>query len=525
MHDSTWTPPVALSPEEESIASRLKRTGKLFLFLRTHRHELFDESFQAELAGMYSTGPYAAPPKPPALLAMVTLLQAYQKTSDAVAVENSVMDRRWQFVLDGLGTEAPLFSQGVLVSFRQRLIDHDMDRRLLERTVELARRTGGFGHKVLRVALDSAPLWGAGRVEDTFNLVGHALESVVECAAAVAGMEAVQVRRQAGTELLGKSSIKAALDIDWDDKLAQQEALERLLADVAAVRAWVTEHLPAEKRTRPLQDALAVLAQVIEQDIEPDPSGGGCRIRRGTAKNRRISITDGEMRHGRKSKSRVINGYKRHVATDLDSGLILAATVRPANEREYFAEKEIRPDVERQGVVRELHIDRGYLAGTWAKDLHQDGRTVLSKPWTTSGPRYSKSDFDFDFEAKQVTCPAGQVAPITRTCPEQPSRASFRTRICKSCSHKTRCVSERSKSGRSLTLHEVEPLLQDLRRAGKTTAGRQRLRERVAVEHSLAHVCNRQGRRARYRGVRKNVFDVRRTAAVVNLHQILLKAA
>jgi hypothetical protein len=50
--------------------------------------------------------------------------------------------------------------------------------------------------------------------------------------------------------------------------------------------------------------------------------------------------------------------------------------------------------------------------------------------------------------------------------------------------------------------------------------GRARLRERVTVEHSLAHVGRWQGRRARYRGQRKNLHDLRRTAVVHNLHVI-----
>ena len=156
-----WSPPVELNEAEEFIASRLKRTGKLYVFLRRHRSELFDDAFQAELEAMYSDAPHGTAPLPPALLAMVTLLQAYQQSSDAAAVENAVFDRRWQMVLDGLDTEAPLFSQGVLVDFRLRLIEHDMDRRLVEKTVDLAKATGDFGYKALRVALDSAPLWGA----------------------------------------------------------------------------------------------------------------------------------------------------------------------------------------------------------------------------------------------------------------------------------------------------------------------------------------------------------------------------
>ena len=54
----------------------------------------------------------------------------------------------------------------------------------------------------------------------------------------------------------------------------------------------------------------------------------------------------------------------------------------------------------------------------------------------------------------------------------------------------------------------------------QTPAGRAELRERVAVEHALAHVGHWQGRRARYRGTRKNLFDVRRVAVVHNLHII-----
>jgi IS5 family transposase len=51
-------------------------------------------------------------------------------------------------------------------------------------------------------------------------------------------------------------------------------------------------------------------------------------------------------------------------------------------------------------------------------------------------------------------------------------------------------------------------------------AGRARLRERVKVEHALAHVGRWQGRRARYRGTRKNLFDLRRVAVVHNLRVI-----
>jgi transposase len=69
-----------------------------------------------------------------------------------------------------------------------------------------------------------------------------------------------------------------------------------------------------------------------------------------------------------------------------------------------------------------------------------------------------------------------------------------------------------------VTIHPDKQLLEELRTRQGTPAGRAALRERVQVEHSLAHLSAWQGDRARYRGQRKNLFDLRRTAVVENLH-------
>ena len=181
-----WWPPAEPSPAEQAVIKAVRR-AKLFVFLRLHRHELFDERFQAELAEAYVDSPKGQPPVPPARLALATILQAYTGVSDDEVIEATVMDRRWQLVLDCMGAEEPPFAKGTLVGFRKRLIERNLDRRLVERTVELAARTGGFGARALRAALDSSPLWGAGRVEDTFNLMGHALRKALGVIAAVQG--------------------------------------------------------------------------------------------------------------------------------------------------------------------------------------------------------------------------------------------------------------------------------------------------------------------------------------------------
>jgi Transposase DDE domain len=92
----------------------------------------------------------------------------------------------------------------------------------------------------------------------------------------------------------------------------------------------------------------------------------------------------------------------------------------------------------------------------------------------------------------------------------------FPAATCASCALRPRCTT--STSGRSVSIHPDEALLQELRERQQTPQGRTKLRERVAVEHALAHIGHWQGRRARYCGVRKNVFDRRRCAVVHNLH-------
>ena len=494
---------------------RLARTGRLFAFLRNHRHELFDEAFQVELAKMYSDMPRGTPPKPPALLAMVTLLQAYERKSDAAAVEEAVFDRRWQMVLDCMGAEDPPFSQGALVDFRHRMIAHNMDKRLVERTVELARETKDFGHAGLRVALDSAPLWGAGRVEDTFNLLGHALEIVVDCTAKVLAMRPEDVLAEAKMTLLGGSSLKAALDIDWDDKGQQQQALGRLLDEVKQLRAWIAQKIPDHANMPPLKEALDLVGRIIEQDIEPTPDGSGPQIKRGVARDRLVSVTDSDMRHGRKSKSKLFNGYKRHIARELDCGLILAATVRPANEPEHAAADILRPEIEDYGAVAELHIDRGYLASSWTHDRFESGQRILAKPWSPkNGNLFPKTAFTIHLNEATVLCPENHTAPI------RSGRAQFDPRDCNACSSRERCTRSTRGHGRTVTIHPDERLLIELRTLKSSPDGRRQLRERVSIEHALAHVARRQGPRARYLGVRKNILDIRRVCAVENLHTL-----
>ena len=514
-----WRPSVAYTKQENVLLKRLRRTRKLFAFLRDYRHEIFDTEFQDELMSMYRESGAGKKPLAPAMLAMATLLQAYSGVSDAEAVELTVVDLRWQMVLDRLGSKDAAFSQGAFFDFRERLINHDMDRRLLERTVEVARRSKAFDWKKLpkdlRIAMDSSPLQGAGKVEDTVNLLAHAARKVVQCVATLLKWPVERVAREAGIPLLTASSIKKGLDIDWNNPREKANVVTRLTKQIDALEAWLHEKFPEEVERPPLSELLEALKQILEQDTEPDPSGGGgCRIKQGVAPDRRISVEDAEMRHGRKSKTRRFNGYKRHVATDLDTDLIMACAVTPANRPEEQAAALLEADIKHQKHrLSELHVDRGYINSPVVTEMIADSADVYCKPWRGGNRKvYGKSDFKLNVRAMTITCPAGEVKKMKlgRTVKFDPER-------CDVCELRPECTRAKLGTGRSVEIADDEKLQHKLRKMSSSKGGREKLRERVAVEHHLAHLGRRQGPRARYIGTRKNLFDVRRASAVQNL--------
>ena len=72
-----WNPPIVLTPEEQKMATRTRKARKFFVFVREHRHELLDATFQDTLAATYRAAPGGKEPVEAGMLALATLLQAY----------------------------------------------------------------------------------------------------------------------------------------------------------------------------------------------------------------------------------------------------------------------------------------------------------------------------------------------------------------------------------------------------------------------------------------------------------------
>ena len=169
----------------------------------------------------------------------------------------------------------------------------------------------------------------------------------------------------------------------------------------------------------------------------------------------------------------------------------------------------------------ELQIDRAYLNSSLTEEVVKRGGAVVCKPWKGSNAKpglFGKRDFKINVRDGTITCPAGQVESF-----EPGQVVEFDPEICGPCRVRAHCTQAASGRGRTVTMGDDEALQKRLRKLQASRSGREKLRARVGVEHRLAHLGNRQGPRARYRGVRKNTFDLRRLATIQNLETIALR--
>ena len=100
-----------------------------------------------------------------------------------------------------------------------------------------------------------------------------------------------------------------------------------LVNDALVVLAAVADRgLEAEQA-----EAVALLALVAGQDVEPGQQPGSWRIARKVAKDRVISTVDPQARHAHKTTADKRDGYKAHIAAEPVSGLVTACALTAAN--------------------------------------------------------------------------------------------------------------------------------------------------------------------------------------------------
>jgi IS5 family transposase len=468
--------------------------GSVHAFLADHRQQLFPAELFADVVRQGGGHPSV----PAEVIATVMVLQALEGLSDREAVSALRRDIAWK-VACGLRLDDEGFHPTVLVYWRNRIRASSRPRRIFEAVRQVVEATGVLAGRGRRV-LDSTILEDAVATQDTVTQLVAAIRRVRRL---VAGARGVKLAAH-DYDRPGKP------ECAWDDPQAKQALVSGLVNDALAVLETVAEvGLQAEQA-----EAVALLALVAGQDVEPGQRPGSWRIARKVAHNRVISTVDAQARHARKTSAQRRDGYKAHLATEPQTGLVTACALTAANLPDGPTGLELLA-----GEAPSLEVlgDSGYGSGETRAALRAAGHTQTIKPIPLQSAvpgGFTIHDFRIDRQAGLVRCPAGQVAPISSS-----GRVSF-ARHCRGCPLRRRCTT--AKQGRTIRLHRHEDELRAARRHAMTRSFQDSYRRwRPMVERSIAWLVADDCRRVPYRGIQRNDLWWSVRVAAVNLRRLL----
>ncbi len=490
----------------QSWAGHLLPEGSVFAFLAGHRQELFpDDAF----ADLFPSG-RGRPSIPADVIASVLVLQTLHNLSDRQTAEAVTFDLRWKAAC-GFGMTEAAFHPSVLTYWRKRLAASERPMRIFDAVSEVVAASGALTGRRRR-AIDSTILDDAVARQDTVTQLIAQIRRVGREVPATAGLIA---------GLPGHDYAQPGKpEIAWDDAAARDALVSALVGDALTV----LEHAAALDPTERQREALALLALVAGQDVEPaegsDGTDGRWRIARKVAPDRVISTVDPETRHAHKSREKRQDGYKAHVVVEPDTGLVTAAALTgasgPANSDAARA-CELLDRLTTAGHVAVIKpADSAYGSGELLDRLTTAGHVAVIKPMPLRRAvpdGFTIDDFTVDHEAGTATCPAGTTRPISPK-----GKVTFGA-ACSGCPLRQRCTT--AARGRKMTLTEHDRIKREHRVTAKDPAFQAVYRQhRPMVERTIAWMT-RGARRVPYRGVAGNHAWWVTRAAGINLQRLL----
>jgi hypothetical protein len=488
----------------ESVAGHLLPAGGVFAFLAAHRRELFSDELFADLFPTRR----GRPSIPADVVASVIVLQTLHGLSDEAAAEAVTFDLRWKAAC-GLAVTAKGFHPTTLTYWRRRLADSDRPNRIFDAVKAVVAETGALAGRTRR-ALDSTVLDDAVATQDTVTQLIAAVRRVAREVPGAGAVIAAQCQAHDYTDP-GKPAIA------WDDPMAREQLVDALVGDAHRLLG----HLPDQELGPKATDAVALLALVAGQDVEPaegsDGTDGRWRIARRVAPDRVISTVDPEARHAHKTVSRRQDGYKAHVAVEPDTGIVTDTALTPASGPQH-SDAAVGIDLladEPEPV--EVLGDSAYGTGEMLDALDRAGHTAVIKPWPLRPAvpdGFTLDDFSVNEHTATVTCPNTVTRPIS------PGRSVTFGAACRGCPLRARCTT--SASGRSLRLHPHNARQRAHRARAQAPDFQAVYRaHRPMVERSIAWLVAGANRRLRFRGTRLNDLWLHHRVAGLNLRRLL----
>ncbi|MEW2306995.1 IS1182 family transposase [Streptomyces sp. NPDC006655] len=505
--------------------------GCLAMRIRDALGSLFpDEEFREAF------GVRGRPGVSPGRLALVSILQFAENLTDRQAA-HAVRARIDVKYLLGLELTDPGFDHTVLTGFRDRLLTHGLEERILDLLLERLARMGLVASGG-RQRTDSTHVLAAVRALNRLEFVGETLRATLEALAAAAP-EWIRVSMDPlWQERYGARVDAYRLPTDEQERreLARQIAVDgyRLLEAVfaSAAPAWIRQ-VPAvgvlrtvwvQQFTRTINDGEQEVAWRGKDDLPPS----------------RVLIAspyDPEARYAKKRGSAWV-GYKIHLSESCDDPaesqrphLITEVITTDATVNDAMVVDEVHNRLADKKLLPAEHLlDAGYTSAELLVTAPVALGVSVVGPVRSNNTRQSveksgfgKTAFSIDWQAKQAICPTGATSRYWTQGVDNNGRDAIRIRFatatCAPCPVRDQCTRS-TQYGRQLTVRpqEQDALLERVRAEQSTDEWKDRYAARAGVEGTVHQAVAATGvRRTRYIGLAKTHLAHVFTAAAVNL--------
>ncbi|WNI33946.1 IS1182 family transposase [Streptomyces sp. ITFR-6] len=466
----------------------------------------------------------------PGRLALVLVLQFVEGLTDRQAAEavRARIDFKYALALE-LGD--PGFDFSVLSEFRDRLVEAEAGRRVLDGVLAAAGESG-----LLKTA-------GRARTDSTH---------VQSAACQLCWLEQVAETLRAALNEIAQAApgwLLTMAEPDWFKHYATRAEdsrfpRSRTKRDEMGLRigrdgtrlleAVFSPGAPGELRTLEQVETLRQVWVQHFQQVEGEVRRWGPEDRPPGA-TRLVTPYDTEAR-GSVKRDTMWDGYKVHLTETCEPdipNLITNMATTVATVPDISMTDTVHAQLAQDGRLPGEHsVDAGYVDAHLLVQARREYGITLTGPvagvvshQTTANSGFTGDDFTIDWDHEQVTCPSGQTT--TRWNPDRSPegtpviRVRFNGGQCRPCPVREQCTT--SSAGRRLTLRprEEHQALRQARAEQDTDTWKDRYKTRAGVEGTISQGVQRCGlRRSRYRGLAKTSLQHQLTGAATNLARI-----